>query len=97
MGIGRPPPDPFLHTTPVHKMRNRPANSNLEPNAVVAPRQLAMMAQVMEAYCVAFAIDDPLKRAQVGYVLMQLLVDGASSLDDLSNGLDEHIGKGLLR
>ena len=78
-------------------MRNLPANSNLEPNVVVAPWQLAMMAQVMEAYCVAFAIDDPLKRAQVGYVLMQLLVGGASSLDDLSNGLDEHIGKGLLR
>ena len=56
-----------------------------------------MMAQVMDAYCVAFAIEDPLKRAQVGYVLMQLLVDGASSVDDLSNGLDEHIGKGLLR
>ena len=96
MGIGRPPPDPFLHT-PGSQMRKLPANSNLEPNVVVAPRQLAMMAQVMDAYCVAFAIEDPLKRAQVRSVLMQLLVDGASSLDDLSNGLDEHIGKGLLR
>ena len=78
-------------------MRNRPANSNLEPNVVVAPQQLAMMAQVMEAYCVAFALEDPARREKLGRLLQQCLEEGARTTDELADALDQHIGRGCLR
>ncbi len=66
-------------------------------NIIATPQQLSMLAQVMEAYCIAFSVDDPLKREELGGVLLELLQRGASTIDDLSAALDRRIGDGLLR
>lgn len=56
-----------------------------------------MMAEVLDAYSVAFALDDPAKREKIGRLLQQCLEEGARTTDELADALDEHIGRGCLR
>ena len=68
-----------------------------EPNVAATPQQLAMISQVLDAYSVAFAIDDPLRRETLGCLLLQCVEDGARTTDELADALDRHIGNGCLR
>jgi hypothetical protein len=66
-------------------------------DAAATPQKLAMIAQVLDAYSVAFAIDDPAKRESLGNFLLQCMEEGANSVDELADALDRQIGKGCLR
>lgn len=66
-------------------------------DAAATPQKLAMIAQVLDAYSVAFAIDDPAKRARLGNLLLQCVEEGAHSVEDLADALDRQIVKGCLR
>jgi len=72
--------------------------SQTMPHLVATPQQLAMIAQVLDAYSAAFALDDdPAKRERLGCLLLQCLEAGARTVDELADALDEHIGKGCMR
>jgi NAD(P)H-nitrite reductase large subunit len=66
-------------------------------SAVVNPQQLAMIAQVLEAYAIAFSITDPTKRESLGELLLALVQRGANSTERLALALDDEIAKGCLR
>ena len=66
-------------------------------NVTATPQQLAMIAQVLDAYSIAFAIDDPFKRESLGSLLLQSLEGGAQTIEDLADALERHIGNGFLR
>jgi hypothetical protein len=82
-------------------MRKRHDNDSMHqqptPHLVATPQQLAMIAQVMDAYSTAFALDDPAKRERIGSLLLECLEAGARTVDELADALDEHIGKGCMR
>lgn len=81
-------------------MRKRHDNDPMQqptPHLVATPQQLAMIAQVLDAYSQAFALDDPAKRERLGSLLLQSLEQGARTVDDLADALDEHIEKGCMR
>jgi hypothetical protein len=61
------------------------------------PQELAMIAQVQDAYCVAFGIEDRIGREKLGRLLLQCLTAGAQTMDQLADALDDQIGKGCLR
>lgn len=67
------------------------------PHLVATPQQLAMIAQVMDAYGTAFALDDPAKRERLGSLLLQCVKAGARTVDELADALDEEIEKGCMR
>jgi hypothetical protein len=66
-------------------------------NVVATPQQLAAMAQVLNAYCLAFSVRDSEERDQIGLLLLQFLERGKTSADELSAALDEHILAGSHR
>jgi hypothetical protein len=66
-------------------------------SAVVNPQQLAMIAQVLEAYAIAFSITDPMKRESLCDLLLALVQQGANSTERLALALDDEIAKGCLR
>lgn len=66
-------------------------------NIIVTPRQLAVVAQVLDAYCIAFAVSDVEARERIGALLLQMLKRGKTNLEDLSSALEEHIASGFLR
>jgi hypothetical protein len=66
-------------------------------NLVATPQELAMVAQVLDAYCIAFAVEDANERERTGRLLLRLLEGGRSTVEDLSGALEEHIAKGFLR
>jgi hypothetical protein len=73
--------------------------SNVVPFAKIeaTPPELAMIAQVQDAYCVAFGIEDRARREKLGRLLLQCLKGGARTIDELTDALDDQIGKGCLR
>ncbi len=56
-----------------------------------------MIAQVLEAYAMAFSITDPVKRESLGELLLALVQRGANSTEMLAVALDDEIAKGCLR
>ncbi len=66
-------------------------------DGVANPQQLAMIAQVLEAYAMAFSITDPVKRESLGELLLALVQRGANSTEMLAVALDDEIAKGCLR
>ena len=61
------------------------------------PPELAMIAEIQDAYCVAFGIEDRVKREKLGRLLLECLTAGATTMDQLTDALDDQIGKGCLR
>ena len=61
------------------------------------PPELAMIAEIQDAYCVAFGIEDRVKREKLGRLLLECLTAGANTMDHLTDALDDQIGKGCLR
>ena len=66
-------------------------------NVVATPQQLAVMAQVLDAYCMAFSVYDREGRERIGLLLLQFLERGKNSVEDLSKALEDHIAMGFLR
>lgn len=66
-------------------------------NIVATPQQLSVLAQVLDAYCTAFAVYDAEQRERIGLLLLRFLEQGKTSLEDLSRALEEHIANGFLR
>jgi hypothetical protein len=66
-------------------------------NVVATPHQLAVVTQVLDAYCIAFAVSDVEARERIAALLLQFLERGKTSIDDLSSALEEHILNGFLR
>jgi hypothetical protein len=67
------------------------------PDVLATPQELAIIAQVQDAYCVAFGIEDPLKRQELRLLLLRCLEAGAHMMDELADALDDQIGKGCFR
>lgn len=66
-------------------------------NVVATPQQLAVMAQVLDAYCMAFSVYDREERERIGLLLLQFLERGKNSVEELSKALEDHIAMGFLR
>ncbi len=64
---------------------------------VATPHQLAIVAQVLEAYSIAFGIEDPEPRKRMATLLMLLHEGGAHSQSELAAALEEEIKRGFLR
>ncbi len=67
------------------------------PRTITSPQQLAVVAQVLEAYSIAFAIVDPAKRDHMAQMLMMLHERGAHTQAELAVALEREIASGFLR
>jgi hypothetical protein len=65
-------------------------------NVIATPQQLATIAQVLDAYCVAFSVQEPGRRERLGLLLLQFVEHGKTSVEDLSAALEEQIANGFL-
>ena len=64
---------------------------------IASPQQLSVVAQVLEAYSIAFAVDDPAKRDHMAQMLMMLHERGARTQAELAVALEREIASGFLR
>jgi hypothetical protein len=66
-------------------------------NVIASPQQLAIVAQVLEAYSIAFSVDDPAKRENIADLLMMLFERGARTQAELAAAIEREIERGFLR
>lgn len=63
----------------------------------MSPQQLAMIAEVSEAYAVAFSVREPERRAMLAATLATLVERGSATRAELMASLELEIARGLLR
>ena len=63
----------------------------------MAPQHLAMIAEVAEAYSIAFSIEEPVKRGRLTGMLETMVERGANTKAELCSGLELEIARGFLR
>lgn len=56
-----------------------------------------MVAQVLEAYSIAFAVNEPTKRDDMADLLMALFERGACTQAELAAAIEHEIASGFLR
>jgi hypothetical protein len=61
------------------------------------PQHLAMIAEVSEAYAVAFSVREPERRASLTTMLAMLFERGSRTKAELMASLEIEIAKGLFR
>jgi hypothetical protein len=64
---------------------------------IADPQHLAVVSQVLEAYSIAFAIDDPTKRDHMARLLTHLHERGARTQGELASAIEQEIARGFLR
>jgi hypothetical protein len=64
---------------------------------IASPQQLSVIAQVLEAYAIAFSVEDPAKRENMADLLMKLFERGAHTQADLAAAIEHEIARGFLR
>jgi hypothetical protein len=63
----------------------------------MAPQHLELIAEVAEAYSIAFSIEEPAKRGNLTGLLEMLVERGANTKAELCSGLEIEIARGFLR
>lgn len=69
----------------------------METKSVASPQQLAVVAQVLEAYSIAFEVNEPAKRDDMADLLMALFERGARTQAELAAAIEHEIASGFLR
>jgi hypothetical protein len=64
---------------------------------IASPQQLSVVAQVLEAYSIAFSVDDPARRENMADLLMKLFERGARTQAELAMAIEHEIARGFLR
>ena len=68
-----------------------------EGKVIASPQQLSIVAQILEAYSIAFAVDDPARRENMAELLMKLFERGARTQAELAAAIEREIARGFLR
>lgn len=66
-------------------------------SAPLTPQQLALISEVVQAYAIAFSIDEPAKRELLAGLLVSLVERGIETKAELALALEREIANGFLR